>query len=334
MKSAKRHIGFLVISPFEQLDLVGPSSVFSYPRQGSLPAYEVHIISGTQGKTVQSSGGLDIGPASPFKEFTKPLNTLLVIGGPGSLVPPDPTLLAWLRAQSKRTRRVGSICTGAFLLAEAGLLDNRRATTHWRFCGEFRKRFPKVLLESDPIYVKDGHIYTTAGVSAGIDLALSIVEEDCGYASAMTVARELVLFLRRPGGQAQFSTVLSGQASVSDAAFRTLPAWVAANLTADLGVAHLAQITKMSERTFARRFNEAFGTTPAVWIQMLRVEEVRQHLENSHLGLKEIAMRTGFGDVGSLRRSFRAHLHVSPFEYRERFSYESLRGVGSSDQAS
>jgi transcriptional regulator GlxA family with amidase domain len=326
MRSGKRHVGFLVVSPFEQLDLVGPSAVFSYPRQAGLPAYEMHILSAIKGTSVISSGGLTIGPAISYAESNKPLDTLLVIGGPGSLVPPDTKLKAWLRERSKRTRRMGSICTGAFLLAEAGLLDGRRAATHWRFCGEFRRRFPKVQLERDPIFVKDGHIYTTAGVSAGIDLALALVEEDLGYASAMTVARELVLFLRRPGGQAQFSNVLNEQESVSDQAFRNLPSWVSSNLTGDLSIKALAQTTSMSERTFARRFTEAFGTTPAVWVQMLRVETVRQHLENSHLGLKEIAARTGFADVSSLRRSFRLHLHVSPIEYRERFRHDAAVG--------
>jgi transcriptional regulator GlxA family with amidase domain len=291
----------------------------------------MHIISATKGKAVQSSGGLTIGPAVSYTEFDRPLDTLLVIGGPGSLVPPDPELKKWLRTRSERTRRMGSICTGAFLLAEAGLLEGRRAATHWRFCGEFKKRFPNVELERDPIFVKDEGIYTTAGVSAGIDLALALVEEDHGYAAAMTVARELVLFLRRPGGQAQFSTVLNEQESVSDAAFRTLPSWVSGNLTSDLSVMRLAEVTKMSERTFARRFNEAFGTTPAVWIQMLRVEAVRQYLENSHLGLKEIAVRTGFADVSSLRRAFRSHLHVSPLEYRQRF-YERPDDLTVSEQ--
>lgn len=330
MQTAKRHIGFLVISPFEQLDLVGPSAVFSYPRRRGLPAYEVHIISAGRGKTVESSGGLTIGPAVSYRDFTRPLDTLLAIGGPGSLIPPDPELKAWLRARSKRTRRMGSICTGAFLLGEAGLLDGRRAATHWRFCGEFRKRFPKVLLERDPIFVKDGHIYTTAGVSAGIDLALALVEEDHGYAAAMTVARELVIFLRRPGGQAQFSAVLNEQESISDQAFRSLPAWVSANLAGDLSTRALAEASSMSERTFARRFTEAFGTTPSVWVQTIRVEAVRQHLETSHLGLKEIAARTGFADTSTLRRIFRSHFHVSPIEYKERFR-QDLAGAISKD---
>jgi transcriptional regulator GlxA family with amidase domain len=323
MRTAKRQIGFLVVSPFEQLDLVGPSAVFSYPRRAGLPAYEMHILSVTKGSTVKSSGGLSIGPSTHYADFKKPLDTLLVIGGPGSLVPPDQKLRVWLRARSKRTRRMGSICTGAFLLAEAGLLDGRRAATHWRFFGEFQKRFPNVQAERDPIFLKDGHIYTTAGVSAGIDLALSFVEEDHGYAAAMTVARELVLFLRRPGGQAQFSSVLDEQENVSDQAFRNLPSWVSANLTGDLSISTLARITSMSERTFARRFHEAFGTTPAVWVQMLRVEAVRSHLETSHFGLKEIAARAGFADTSSLRRAFRSHLYVSPLEYRERFHREA-----------
>jgi transcriptional regulator GlxA family with amidase domain len=319
MKATKRRIGFLTVSPFEQLDLVGPSAVFSYPRKAGVAAYETHVLGASKGKAVLSSGGLTIGPATYYADFDRPLDTLIVIGGPGALIPSDPRLLTWLRERSKRTRRVGSVCTGAFILAESGLLDGRRAATHWRYCDQFAKRYPKVRVEKDPIFIKDDKFYTTAGVTAGIDLALALVEEDLGYAVAMEVARELVLFLRRPGGQAQFSYVLNEQENISDQALRSLPSWVAANLTNDLSVRSLAEATTMSDRTFARRFGETFGVTPAVWVQSIRVDAVRQHLENGNLGLKEIASRTGFRDVSSLRRAFQGHFYTSPIEYRERF---------------
>jgi transcriptional regulator GlxA family with amidase domain len=319
MKATKRSVGFLVVSPFEQLNLVGPSAVFSEPQIAGNPAYQVHLLSASKEVTVRSHGGLTIGPATHYTKFEEPLDTLLVIGGEGAMGRPEAALINWLSERSKRTRRVGSVCTGAFVLAATGLLDRRRAVTHWRHCAELAARYPRVRVERDPIFIKDGKIYTTAGVTAGIDLALALVEEDLGYATAMEVARELVLFLRRPGGQAQFSQVLTEQENISDAALRSLPSWVAANLKNDLSVRALAIATSMSDRTFARRFRETFHMTPATWVQSLRVETVRQHLETDNLGLKEIASRTGFRDIGSLRRAFRTHLKTSPAEYRARF---------------
>jgi transcriptional regulator GlxA family with amidase domain len=279
----------------------------------------VHLLSASKEITVRSHGGLTIGPATHYSKFEEPLDTLLVIGGEGAMGRPETALINWLSERSKRTRRVGSVCTGAFVLAATGLLDRRRAVTHWRHCDELAARYPRVRVERDPIFIKEGKIYTTAGVTAGIDLALALVEEDLGYATAMEVARELVLFLRRPGGQAQFSQVLTEQENISDASLRSLPSWVAANLKNDLSVRALAIATSMSDRTFARRFRETFHMTPATWVQSLRVETVRQHLETDNLGLKEIASRTGFRDIGSLRRAFRTHLKTSPAEYRARF---------------
>jgi transcriptional regulator GlxA family with amidase domain len=319
MKIAKRQLGYLITHQYHQLDLIGLSSVFTYPMQGGVPAYEAHILSTTKGSMVTSSHGLSIGPSTYYADFHRSLDTLLIVGGPGSLDPPDQKLKLWLRERCKRTRRMGSVCAGAFLLGEAGLLDGRRAVTHWRLCDEFKKRFPNVRLELDPIFLRDGNIYTTAGVSAAIDLALAFVEEDLGYAAAIEVARELVLFLRRPGGQAQFSTVLKQQEAISDNALRNLPSFVSANLSGDLSVRKLAEVSCMTERTLARRFHETFGTTPAAWVQMLRVQAVRNHLESGGLGLKEIAARTGFADATSLRRAFSSQLHVSPLEYRKRF---------------
>ena len=319
MKITKRRVGFLTVSPFEQLNLVGPSAVFSEPQVAGSPAYEVHLLSAKKENTVRSHGGLAIGPATHYAKFDGPLDTLLLIGGHGAMSPPDPSLIAWICERSKRTRRVGSVCTGAFLLAATGLLDKRRAVTHWRHCEELASRYPRVRVERDPIFIKDGKMYTTAGVTAGIDLALALVEEDLGYAAAMEVARELVLFLRRPGGQTQFSNVLSEQENISDEAFRNLPSWVAARLNKDLSVRTLAEATSMSERTFARRFGETFSVTPAMWVQSLRVEAVRQHLETDTLGIKEIAAKTGFRDIGSLRRAFRSNIGVTPADYRQRF---------------
>jgi transcriptional regulator GlxA family with amidase domain len=204
--------------------------------------------------------------------------------------------LNWLRERSSRARRVASVCTGAFILAGAGLLDERRIATHWRYCDLFVSRYRHLKVERDPIFIKDGKFYTTAGVSAGIDLALALVEEDLGRAVAATIARELVLFLRRPGGQAQYSTLLAQQEGMSDARLRDLPVWVRSHLTRKLDVETLAKAVRMSPRTFARQFQAQFGATPARWVQSLRIEAAMQHLENYDMPLRKIAQITGFRD--------------------------------------
>jgi transcriptional regulator GlxA family with amidase domain len=332
MKTTRRSVGLLVLSPFEQLNLVGPSSVFSFARKANNPAYEIHLLAVRKENTLCSSSGLTIGPATHFAKFDGSIDTLLVIGE-GAMMPPDAELKTWLRERSKRARRIGSICTGAFLLAEAGLLDRRRVVTHWRYCEQLAEQYPSVRVERDSIFVKDGKLYTTAGVSAGIDLALALVEEDLGYGAVIAVARELMLFPRRAGGQAQFSHALNGHEDVSSEALRTLRSWVTANLTSDLSVRTLAQVSSMSERTFMRRFGEEFHTTPAMWVQSFRVEAVRKHLENDNLSLKEIASMTGFRDVGSLRRTFRSHLCTTPAEYQERFRRITVRNKHDSRSA-
>ncbi len=319
MKKPIRGVGLLILPPFEQLNLVGPASVFSYARKGGNPAYEIHLLTSGKGRSVRSSTGLVIGPVSHYADFEGRFDTLLVIGGEGAMAPPENELIGWLLRQSKHARRIGSICTGAFLLAEAGLLDGRRAVTHWRYCDRFAQQFPSVHVERDPIFIKDGKMYTTAGVSAGADLALALVEEDLGHDAVVEIARELMLFPRRPGGQAQFSDSSVVHKEISDEIFRDLRSWVAANLTADLSVPNLARMTSMTERTFARRFGDVFHMTPAAWVQSLRVEAVRRHLEDDDLSLAEIASRTGFRDVEFLRRIFRARLSASPAEYQERF---------------
>src|SRR6202041_1562160 len=223
------------------------------------------------------------------------------------------------RQRSSRARRVASVCTGAFLLAASGLLDGRRVATHWRYCDLFLSRFKKLKVERDPIFLKDGKFYTTAGVSAGIDRALALVEEDLGHSVAATIAREIVLFLRRPGSQTQYSTLLAQQEEMSDKRMRDLPAWTQNHLARKLDVTTLARVVSMSPRTFARQFQSEFGSTPAKWIQSLRVEAARQHLETVNMPLKRIAPLTGFRDEQALRRAFIQQMSVTPKEYRKRF---------------
>src|ERR1700730_13216260 len=319
MRSRSPIIAFLVASPFEVLDLAGPASVFIYSMVKDKPYYSLRILSTTSGDTVKSMGGLFLGATCRFSEYADPIDTLIVVGGLGSVEHQSPELLRWLRERASRIRRVASVCTGAFILAASGLLDGRRVATHWRYCDLFVSRFRHLKVERDPIFIKDGKFYTTAGVSAGIDLALALVEEDLGRAVAATIARELVLFLRRPGGQAQYSTVLAQQEGMSDARLRDLPVWVRSHLTRKLDVETLAKAVRMSPRTFARQFQAQFGATPARWVQSLRIEAAMQHLENHDIPLRKIAQITGFRDEQALRRAFIQQTAMAPREYRERF---------------
>jgi transcriptional regulator GlxA family with amidase domain len=255
-----------------------------------------------------------------FRSLRGPVDTLLVAGGTGlDEAARDKQLLAWLRKMAPHVRRFGSICTGAFLLAAAGLLDGKRATTHWKWADDLVKRCPNAIIDPDPIYIRDGNTYTTAGVTAGMDLALALVEQDLGSPLALRVARELVLYLRRAGGQSQFSTVLSLQSS-DRKQIDELRTWALDHLEEDLPVEKLAARAGMSPRNFARVFLKDMGTTPARFIERLRVEAARRRLEESKDKIEKIANDCGFGSITSLRRSFQRLLHVPPADYRHRFS--------------
>jgi transcriptional regulator GlxA family with amidase domain len=230
----------------------------------------------------------------------------------------DPALVDWIRRRAKSARRVASVCTGAFLLAATGLLDGRRATTHWSLCVELARKFPAVKVEPDPIFVRDGPIWTSAGVTAGIDLALALVEKDLGRTIALAVARYLVVFLKRPGGQAQFSTALSLQAAEDK--FGALHDWINAHLADEISLAVLARQAGMSQRSFSRRYTEATGLTPGRAIERLRVEAARQMLLQSRLPIKRICRRCGFGSEETMRRSFLRLIGATPQDYRSRFS--------------
>jgi transcriptional regulator GlxA family with amidase domain len=319
MPSPSRVIAFLTASPFELLDLTGPAAVFALPKSKGKPNYSLRILSTTSGSFVQSTTDVTIANACKFSQYTGPIDTLIAVGGEGSLDHQPPELLQWLRKRSSHVRRVASVCTGAFILAAAGLLDGKRVTTHWRYLDLLIKRYKHLQVERDPIFIKDGKFYTTAGVSAGIDLALALVEEDLGHEVAASAARELVLFLRRPGSQAQYSILLAQQATMSDTRMRDLPAHAESHLTHNLDVNTLAAFVAMSPRTFARQFEGSFDTTPARWVRSLRVEAARQHLESRNLSLKEISRVTGFRDEQALRRAFVQQMKMTPREYRERF---------------
>jgi transcriptional regulator GlxA family with amidase domain len=244
----------------------------------------------------------------------------LVAGGSGlENAACDNELVVWLRKTAQRVRRIGSICTGAFLLASAGLLDGKRAATHWKWAAELAEKFKRTTVDPDPIYIRDGNTYTTAGVTAGMDLALALVEEDLGAPMALKVARELVLYLRRAGGQSQFSAALSLQAS-DRKQIEEIRSWAVDNLKQDLPVEKLAAQAGMSPRNFARVFLKDTGTTPARFVERLRVEAARRRLEESQDKLEKVANDCGFGSMQCLRRSFLRVLHVAPNDYRRRFT--------------
>jgi len=310
-----RRIVVLAYDDVQALDVTGPVEVFHMVRRMVPGAYAVQVVT-PGGTTVRTSSGLTLGGA-PLD--TGPLDTLVVAGGTGVRVAvEDRELIAWVREASGRARRTASVCTGAFVLARAGLLDGRRATTHWSSCAALARHFPKVTVDPAPIFVRDGDVATSAGVTAGMDLALALVEEDHGPAVALEVARWLVLFLRRPGGQAQFSAGLAAQAAVR-APLRELQGWMADHLDEDLSVAALAARAHMSPRTFARAFRVEIGLTPAAYVEALRVERARGTLESTDLSVEAVARACGFGTVETLRRAFGRRVGVAPAAYRDRF---------------
>ncbi|HUA77010.1 MAG TPA: helix-turn-helix domain-containing protein, partial [Acetobacteraceae bacterium] len=282
------------------------------------PAYELRVVAKEAGAQTVASCGLGL-VAERLPARGSAVDTLLVPGGPGvEAASGDAALLAWVRARARVARRVASVCTGAFLLAAGGVLDGRRAATHWSFCAELARRYPGVRVEAEPIFVRDGAVWSSAGVTAGIDLALALVEEDLGRTAALAVARYLVVFLKRPGGQAQFSTALSLQAA--EDRFGALHRWINAHLGEALSLPVLAREAGMSERSFSRHYAEATGLTPARAVERLRVEAARLLLSESRLPVKRISKRCGFGSEETMRRSFLRLLAASPQEYRARFS--------------
>jgi len=317
-----RVVEVLAYPSVQLLDVTGPLQVFvcandHVAQAGRTPHYTLRVVA-KDGPGVTTSAGLGIA-TSPLPRTGTPPDTLIVPGGPGvDAAAADTVLVDWVRQRTKKTRRVASVCTGAFLLAASGALDGRRAVTHWSYCAELAKRFPAVCVESDPIFVRDGPVWTSAGVTAGIDLALALVEEDLGRTVALAVARYLVVFLKRPGGQAQFSEALSLQSAEDE--FGALNEWINKHLSNDLSLDVLAEQAGMSERSFSRHYAAATGVTPARAIERLRVEAARRLLSESRLPVKRISRRCGFGSEETMRRSFLRVLSATPNDYRARFS--------------
>jgi transcriptional regulator GlxA family with amidase domain len=312
-----RRVVIVVYPGVQTLDVTGPAEVFRAASLIHPPGYRVTVAATQAGPLPTST--VSFVPDARLGECDGRLDTLIVAGGTGARRAEEhPWLVDWIAEASKRSRRVTSVCTGAFLLAKAGLLDGRRATTHWASCAELAARYPAVEVEPDPIFVRDGDVATSAGVTAGMDLALALVEEDLGRDVALEAARHLVVFLQRPGGQAQFSAQLAAQ-TADRAPLRELQAWIPDHLDEDLSVAALARHACMSDRNFARAFRRETGKPPGAYVEAARVERARIALETGDVPVGAIARQAGFGTVETLRRAFRRQVGVSPIEYRTRF---------------
>jgi transcriptional regulator GlxA family with amidase domain len=304
------------------LDVVGPLEVFStaarYAEESSIPTpYTIEIVAPKRG-AVRTYAGMTLLAERSHAEVTGGVDTLLVAGGDARDILQDQSVLLWLRRMKPRVRRLGSVCTGAFILGAAGFLSGKRATTHWRWAEALAAQFPDVQVEADALYVRDGNVYTSAGVTAGMDLALALVEEDLGQRLALEVARGLVLFLKRPGGQSQFSSHLAAQA-IPRGPLKDLPDWILDHLDEELTVESLAERVAMSPRNFARVFLRETGMTPAKFVERARVERARRSLEESRRSMDEVADECGFRSAERMRRTFRRHLRVVPHDYRKRF---------------
>jgi len=319
-----RRVVLLAYPDCQSLDVTGPLEVFAMAHEavveGGLadPGYALTLV-GPEAGPLRCSSGLQLVAEASWRSLRGSLDTFLVAGGAGVReMLGDAALVRFVARLEARARRIASVCSGSFLLAQAGLLDGRSATTHWANLAQLAEAFPAVDVDPDRIFVRDGPIITSAGVTAGMDMALALVEEDCGREVALQVARRLVLFLQRPGGQSQFSTQLSHQLA-ERAPLRELQAWIPAHPDADLSVEALARRVAMSPRNFARVFARETGATPARYVERVRVEVARRRLEESRVGIETLADECGFGSVETLRRAFLRNLNVTPQDYRVRF---------------
>ena len=315
---AARRVILVAFPAVQTLDVTGPAEVLRAASLLHPPGYEVTVVAPEAGPLESSTVTL-MPDAALDGVRSGPIDTLIVAGGTGvRAAEADDALIRWIAEAAQRSRRVTSVCTGAFLLAKAGLLHGRRVTTHWASCDDLAARYPETTVERDPIFVRDGNVVTSAGVTAGMDLALALVEDDLGREVALAAARWLVVFLQRPGGQAQFSAQLAAQ-TADRAPLRELQAWIPDHLDEDLTVPALARRASMSDRNFARAFRRETGMTPGAYVEAARVESARIALESGDLPVEALARQAGFGTVETMRRAFRRRVGVSPVDYRARF---------------
>lgn len=300
------------------LDVTGPMEVLSTATRLVLPAqYDVELVS-ISGGLIWSTSGMQFS-TSRVEGVLGPVDTLVVAGGRDmETACADTEMLAQLRRLATQSRRVASVCSGAFLLAAAGLLDGRRAVTHWAECHRLSRNYPDVAVDPDAIYVHDGNVWTSAGVTAGIDLTLALVAEDHGRKAAATVARQLVVYLRRSGGQSQFSALLAAQEADTQP-IQDLLAWLPEHLTQDLSIPKLALLTNLSERHFSRLFKAEVGVGPAEHIEAVRLETACRLIESTHITIDQIASTSGFGTVETMNRAFRRRLGTTPLQHRHHF---------------
>jgi transcriptional regulator GlxA family with amidase domain len=322
--AAPRQVVILLYPGVQSLDVTGPLEVFAGAQQlieltsRPEPGYEIRTVS-ADGAPLRCSSGLTLVPDLRLSDAPSELDTLIVAGGPGhSEAAADDTILRWISRTASQSRRTASVCTGAFLLARCGLLDGRSATTHWASADELARLYPDVRVDAEPIFLRDGPIWTSAGVTSGMDLALALVEEDLDRDAALTIARHLVLFLRRPGNQSQFSATLAAQLPEREP-LREVQRGVIEDIAAAHTVEAMAAAAHMSPRHFARAFRAETGLTPARYVERVRLEAARRRLEETAEPVAAVAASCGFGTAETMRRSFLRALAVGPAEYRRRF---------------
>ena len=321
-KQRPRRVVLLAFEDAQLLDITGPLQILAAVNDEQPGAYEIAIAAREKGELKTSSGIRLVADASyvkPPKNFLSNIDTLMVAGGEGTeAATRDRELIAAIRTTAPKARRVASVCSGAFLLAIAGLLKNKRATTHWNVAHLLARNFPDTKVDPDAIFIRDGKIWSSAGITAGMDLALALVREDFGDEMALKIARRHVMFLMRPGGQSQFSAHLAPEA-YPQARLTSLLRWIPENISADLDIAALAARANMSERSFARIFKQETGETPAHYVERMRLDGARRLLAGSALPVASVASRSGFGSEERMRRVFHRHLKISPSDFRERF---------------
>ncbi|MDF0607010.1 DJ-1/PfpI family protein [Neisseriaceae bacterium TC5R-5] len=314
------NIVFLACPRVQMLDIIGPADIFAEAARqlGKPRSYQV-IVLGTEHGMIKGTNGLRLALDGTISTFKGKIDTLLIAGSPAiSEIAKDQQLQDWLQLQATKVRRLGSVCTGAFLLAAAGLLDGRRVTTHWNSSVLLAKDYPDTIVESDSIFIRDGNIYTSAGVTAGMDLALAMVEEDHGRDLALCIAREMVMYFKRSGGQSQFSARLAAQ-TAERTVICQIQSYIMENLKAELTIPLLAKRAGMSERNFARVFKSESGLTPAEFVELTRIDEARRLIEAGRISLKKLANQIGYANVDGFRRAFVRRLGLNPREYQKRF---------------
>jgi transcriptional regulator GlxA family with amidase domain len=320
MRGRSRKIGFIGFDGVTALDLTGALEAFSIAagdETGSAPRYKC-VILGLTRKSFTSESGVVFRPTLQLQDAPA-LDTLVIPGGRGLReTKTNESITSWVAAHAGKFRRIVSVCTGIYGLAPTGLLDGRRVTTHWRFASDVAQRFPKLDVDANAIFIKDGSFYTSAGVTAGIDLALALIEEDFGSRLAMSVARELVVHVKRAGGQEQYSEPLRVQAETSDR-LGELAAWISSHLSHDLSVEALAERACLSPRQFSRRFKKAFGVTPGEFVERIRLDEARRRLSTGRSSIGQVALSVGFQSVDVFRRAFWRRIGIAPNVYRLRF---------------